>query len=333
MELAGVAQPSIVARPPRLPLAGLPFGSKGPVRAIALPRPDDVIDGPATTAAKKRRPPVLGPEEPEAGQPQSFCLSTPRGIAASDDSGRHYIGSPRASSILSAFLDFGDTNSEDEEDEGGPQVDGLLDFDGAMAALEAAAAQGVADSNSQGAGCGALAAVACAEVDECDCSGSTRCGSDHEGSPAAAKSSSSEGGDCCGARREADDDNDEEDEEEGSDYSYDSDFEAESSEEEGGEEDVEAEKVAGGSIATVGSASARRTASRGRSRGARNRSASRPPGLAGSAGSAGTRAASRVGAARRAGSSARARAAVTAAPPLPPRPLSPSLLLTGEIYL
>lgn len=325
MELAGVAQPSIVARPPRLPLAGLPFGSTGPVRA--LPLPSVAIGGPAATEAKKRRPPNLGSVEANSGEPQSFCLSTPRGLAASDDSGRHYIGSPRASSILSAFLDFGAPDSEDEEEEGPPQVDGLLDFDGAMAALEAAAAQ----SSGKGADCGALAAVAGAEVDECDCSGSTRCSSESEGSPAATKNSSNDAGDFCGAEREADDD-EEEDEEEGSDYSYESDFEAESSEEEGGEEDVEAEKAAGGSIAMVDSASARRAASRGRSRGPRGRSTSRPPGLAGSAGSAGTRAASRVGAARRAGSSARARAAVAAAAPLPPRPLASSLLLPGEAH-
>lgn len=51
-------------------------------------------------------------------QPQSFDMSTPRGAAGTgNDTTRHFIGTPRASSILSAFLDF------DEADAAGPPLD------------------------------------------------------------------------------------------------------------------------------------------------------------------------------------------------------------------
>lgn len=55
-------------------------------------------------------------------QPQSFDMSTPRGAPGmGSDAARHFIGTPNASSILSAFLDF------DDVDAAGPPLE--PDFD------------------------------------------------------------------------------------------------------------------------------------------------------------------------------------------------------------
>lgn len=90
-------------KPPRLPLGR---------RELELP--------------KRRPPPVLGSGCEDEG-PQSFSMCTPRG--GPDDTTRHYIGTPRADSILSAFMDFGDACGG--EDQGPP-----LDFDDAFEAFQ-----------------------------------------------------------------------------------------------------------------------------------------------------------------------------------------------------
>lgn len=74
---------------------------------------------------KRRLPSMLG-LACEAEGPQSFSMSTPRG--GPDDTTKHYIGTPRADSILSAFMDFGDVCGEDQ----GPP----LDFDDAFEAFQ-----------------------------------------------------------------------------------------------------------------------------------------------------------------------------------------------------
>lgn len=91
-------------RPPPLPLGsrcppggGLPRGPGRPGKPKGLPLALDL-------PSKK--------EESQCGQ--VFSMATPRGESKVD---RHYMGTPRASSILSAFLDF------DESDVGGPPLD------------------------------------------------------------------------------------------------------------------------------------------------------------------------------------------------------------------
>lgn len=66
----------------------------------------------------------------DTSEPTSFSMATPRG-SRTEDSSRHYIGTPRASAILSAFLDFGDVDDVETKDEAPP-----LDFDEAFAAFE-----------------------------------------------------------------------------------------------------------------------------------------------------------------------------------------------------
>jgi len=120
---------------------------------------------------RKGLPPALstinrGAEDEEQGQlssgrAESFCMSTPR--RGANDQSRHYIGTPRAESILSAFLDFDDGDADDA----GPP----LDFDDAMAALEAQCRVDNDDGECAGAMLG----------DECDCSGSTQCSSNLAG--------------------------------------------------------------------------------------------------------------------------------------------------------
>lgn len=77
---------------------------------------------------RKQRPPPLNMATGDEVlaievQPQSFDMSTPRGApgGAGSDATRHFIGTPNASSILSAFLDF------DEADATGPPLE--PDFD------------------------------------------------------------------------------------------------------------------------------------------------------------------------------------------------------------
>jgi len=91
-------------RPPPLPLGsrlpaggGLPKGPGRPIKPKGLPSALDL-------ASKKD----------EGGCSQVFSMATPRGESTVE---RHYMGTPRASSILSAFLDFDDT------DVGGPPLD------------------------------------------------------------------------------------------------------------------------------------------------------------------------------------------------------------------
>jgi len=140
-------------RPPLMPKTSLPAEPSMPPR---LP---------------KRRPPALGAvvTADPSNEPQSFSMATPTSQAATNANSRHYIGTPRADSILSAFLDF----DEPEKCEDGPP----LDFDDAMAALEAQRACQVGISASED---DAVAAVKCSThvadaEDECDSSGSTRC--------------------------------------------------------------------------------------------------------------------------------------------------------------
>merc|ERR1719440_740526 len=103
--------PSIMAKGSLLP----------PFRPPLMP-----LSGTAGETRPKARPPKLS-LSPEEGsrEVQSFCMSTPRKSAS--EQARHYIGTPRADSILSAFMDFDDGDAEDD----GPP----LDFDEAMAVL------------------------------------------------------------------------------------------------------------------------------------------------------------------------------------------------------
>jgi len=187
-------------------------------------------------------------------------MATPR--QDTSETSRHYIGTPRAGSILSAFLDFDDT----EVDTVGPP----LDFDQAMAEFEANAAAGQKLPGFDGS-CGAMA-----PADECDdSSGSTMYNvSDAERSPGAADASDSEL-----------DSEDGEDDVEEREESYESDFETDTESEE------EEEEAAGAKTPSVAGdvppcATRRRTASRGavgsragsRTRGAAARSGSRSKG-------------------------------------------------------
>jgi len=130
------------------------------------------------------------------------------------------MGTPRAESILNAFMSFDDAGSDDE----GPP----LDFDDAMAALEAQGAMGEAsimapplDFDEAMAALEAKCKVdrAAAPEDECDCSGSTGCSSN---SVAGRDDGSSETG--CIDDNEGDMDDD-------SDSSYEDDFESDSASE------------------------------------------------------------------------------------------------------
>eukprot|EP00930_Biecheleria_cincta_P089131 TRINITY_DN78399_c0_g1_i1.p1 TRINITY_DN78399_c0_g1~~TRINITY_DN78399_c0_g1_i1.p1 ORF type:complete len:308 (-),score=53.47 TRINITY_DN78399_c0_g1_i1:52-930(-) len=94
--------------------------------AEVLMKPPRLPVGHESAPAKRRPPPVLG-LGCEADGPQSFSMCTPRG--GPDDTTRHYIGTPRADSILSAFMDFGDVCGG--EDQGPP-----LDFDDAFEAFQ-----------------------------------------------------------------------------------------------------------------------------------------------------------------------------------------------------
>lgn len=181
------SRPGVPYRPPRLPIS-----------AVALAEP--------STVRSKRQPPALSlAGQQSATETQSFSMSTPRNSAKMDQS-RHYIGTPRAESILSAFLDFDDAELEDA----GPP----LDFDDAMAALEAQSKLS-ADSNE----CGSALLR-----DECDCSESTQCSSN------SAVDNGSSG--CI----EADNDTDQEEDEE----EYEDDFESDS---EYSDEEVDSEVV------------------------------------------------------------------------------------------
>eukprot|EP00446_Apocalathium_sp_SHHI-4_P000422 CAMPEP_0177184790 /NCGR_PEP_ID=MMETSP0367-20130122/17750_1 /TAXON_ID=447022 ORGANISM="Scrippsiella hangoei-like, Strain SHHI-4" /NCGR_SAMPLE_ID=MMETSP0367 /ASSEMBLY_ACC=CAM_ASM_000362 /LENGTH=295 /DNA_ID=CAMNT_0018631939 /DNA_START=76 /DNA_END=963 /DNA_ORIENTATION=+ len=163
-----------------LPLLSLPG-------RLPLPGRPPLLGG--SEKKSKARPPRLAVPGPAAAGPQTFAMSTPRQDQVKTC--KHYIGSPRADSILSAFLDFND--SDVHADDGPP-----LDFDDAMAELAARAA-------AKGEG----------PTDECDSSGSTRC---------------SDTGAICfnvGADDEAEDHAAEESGEE-YDEEYDSDFESES---------------------------------------------------------------------------------------------------------
>jgi len=235
MEVAPAAAP---VRPPRIPLASILPKATGPVEAVpqlSLPRTE--LE-PQTPTKAKKRPPCLGNldmEEPAcAAAAQTFQIGTPRkdsensiDVSSPQDqmknSDRHYIGTPRAEAILSAFLSFDDdvvSTCGDVDREGPP-----LDFDKAFAAFKETQ-QSKADSGAQKAQCGTAT-----PDDDCDSSGSTSVGtSDNDRNPAAA----------CENRDMDDTDSDEEDvdEDDRSEY-YESDFETESSEEEYDSEDEE----------------------------------------------------------------------------------------------
>eukprot|EP00927_Polykrikos_kofoidii_P051825 TRINITY_DN45610_c0_g1_i1.p1 TRINITY_DN45610_c0_g1~~TRINITY_DN45610_c0_g1_i1.p1 ORF type:complete len:221 (-),score=56.65 TRINITY_DN45610_c0_g1_i1:91-753(-) len=92
------AVPGKPVRPPRLP-----FPARS-VKASKCPPPLEICVEPVDGA---------GPDD----QQTAFNIATPRGGDADVDISRHFIGTPTASSILSAFLDF------DEADTTGPPLD------------------------------------------------------------------------------------------------------------------------------------------------------------------------------------------------------------------
>lgn len=116
----GSSTSSVPMRPPRLLLSKAMDATTVAREVPRLPK-------------QKKRPTPLANDQNQVvadGEPQTFSMSTPRG---SDGPSRHYMGTPRASAIMSAFLDFGDCDADEE----GPP----LDFDVAMAALEAKVAE------------------------------------------------------------------------------------------------------------------------------------------------------------------------------------------------
>mmetsp|Transcript_108136 Transcript_108136/g.214771 ORF Transcript_108136/g.214771 Transcript_108136/m.214771 type:complete len:339 (-) Transcript_108136:252-1268(-) len=207
-------------KPPRLPLVGVAsLESAFPARAATSYRPDGAVSDLASDESV-----------------ENFNMATPR-KAKGDASraSRHYIGSPRAEAILSAFLDFDDQDVAAAE---GPP----LDFDEAMAALEEKAQPSTrgrtADeepeftkscrgpSGRRSGGCKVLVkGEGLNAADECDSSGSTMC---TEGSPGAACYNSDNS-----------DTEDQEDSEEEREEDYESDFETDSGSEYETDEDDE----------------------------------------------------------------------------------------------
>jgi len=189
-------------KPPRLPLAGVrSFESALPAGAAALFGPDGTE-------------PDMAHDEVE-----NFSMATPRKAKAdSSHASRHYIGSPRAEAILSAFLDFDDQDVTAAE---GPP----LDFDEAMAALEERA-QPSSRGRTVGEEPEATKSRRGVNVgDECDSSGSTMC---TDRSPGAACYNSDDS-----------DEDEEEDSEEEREEDYESDFETDSGSEYETDEDDE----------------------------------------------------------------------------------------------
>lgn len=162
--------PAVPPRPPRLPLSSMPAKNVGPSVRAALPRPGTSS---GSTCTAKRPPPAPLEEEPV----ESFSMATPRKEVSDTSTSRHYIGTPRAAAILSAFLDFDDQDAAATD---GPP----LDFDEAMAALAVRPPhERIASPVGISGGCSGSLAAAAAR-DECDSSGSTRCtSSDADHSP------------------------------------------------------------------------------------------------------------------------------------------------------
>lgn len=188
-------------RPPRPPSACGAPPARGAAKAGAAER----------RPSRGRRPPALGLSL-DSGPGSAFDISTPRGGGRSggaphcEEMSRHFIGTPTAGGILSAFLDF------DDSDVSGPPLD--PDY----SALNAVGISGsMLDSDSgfecfkRGAGDDSVSSGGSTRF---DMAGSDRCGDRSDG-----------GSDCgeeCGVFA-LDGDDDEDDGEE-----YDDDFEAES---------------------------------------------------------------------------------------------------------
>jgi len=162
---------------------------------------------------------------------------------------RHYIGTPRATSILSAFLDFGEAELDlDAEDN---DCSPPLDFDEAMAALEAANAAPTLDVKLQ-----------VPNADDCDSSKSTRW-SDSDRTPYAQTTScfsmcdrdedNEDGCDSQAAERDPEKEGSEASDGEEYEEEYDSDFESESEYDSGSEDEGE-QQTATGSAPASGSA-------------------------------------------------------------------------------
>eukprot|EP00928_Gymnodinium_smaydae_P081024 TRINITY_DN64604_c0_g1_i1.p1 TRINITY_DN64604_c0_g1~~TRINITY_DN64604_c0_g1_i1.p1 ORF type:complete len:276 (+),score=64.60 TRINITY_DN64604_c0_g1_i1:94-921(+) len=183
-------------------------------------------------------------------EPTTFSMATPRGQAG--ESSRHFIGTPRAGAILSAFLDFDDADVA---------TDALpLDFDEAMAALQL-------QENEKHA-------MAEGRNGDDSCRASTALG--HEGSTEFGSGDAlSDNDDVAGASEEEDDETDSEEE-------YEDDFEDESSDEEEDEpetalqacdsqragDDLASKPQRKRSCSRAGSRAGRRASSRAASRGA-----------------------------------------------------------------
>jgi len=183
--------------------------------------------------------------------PQTFSVATPQGGIT--ETGRHYIGTPKADSILSAFLHF------DDVDVAGHQEGPPLDFDEAMAALT------VNDESK----CGMDGDDCCGPpMDECDTSGRTRCGvNDYDRTPT--------------TRAGSDVDDHEEDDGEEYDEDYESDFESESEGSEYGDDGEGTAAEGKNDVAGNGDAASPffgQSSRRGCSRGALARSSSRTGG-------------------------------------------------------
>mmetsp|Transcript_81633 Transcript_81633/g.141902 ORF Transcript_81633/g.141902 Transcript_81633/m.141902 type:complete len:225 (+) Transcript_81633:62-736(+) len=89
---------------------------------VLPPQPPSLSAAPPCKIAPSAKvAPALPPQMPTGTKVQTFSMVE---IAS-----KHYIGTPRAAAILSAFMDFGDTEGDGE----GPP----LDFDDAMEALQA----------------------------------------------------------------------------------------------------------------------------------------------------------------------------------------------------
>lgn len=98
---------------------------------VLPPRPPSLGAGPSCKIAPSAKiVPALPPRMPTGTMVQTFSMV--------EDTSKHYIGTPRAAAILSAFMDFSDI----EGDSDGPP----LDFDDAMDALQAKQASEAATS-------------------------------------------------------------------------------------------------------------------------------------------------------------------------------------------
>jgi len=103
----------------------------------AASRPPSLPGLPLPPGAGRKRPPPIAPslsldltKEAFGEEVQSFCMATPKGL---DVTSRHFIGTPTAGSIMTAFLGMDDAAADDED--GGADCP-PLDFEEAMRRLE-----------------------------------------------------------------------------------------------------------------------------------------------------------------------------------------------------